>query len=270
VTPAVRSAALDTGVTLPYTEQGDPSGVPVVFLHGVTDSRRSFDPVLPHLPSWIRALALTQRGHGDAERPVGGYRTSDFAADAAAFIRSLGRGPVVVVGHSMGGFNGQYTAIHHPDEVRGLVIAGSSPAFHDNPAAKEFRDDVVYGLEDPIDPAVARDFQMTTFARHVPPEFIELAIQESLKAPARVWKAAFESFMETDLRPDLGRIRCPTLVIWGDQDVFCSRAHQDAMVERIPDVRLVVYEGTGHAVHWEEPARFAAHVTAFVESVAGR
>jgi pimeloyl-ACP methyl ester carboxylesterase len=42
------------------------------------------------------------------------------------------------------------------------------------------------------------------------------------------------------------------------------------MVERIPDVRLVVYEGTGHAVHWEEPARFAAHVTAFVESVAGR
>ena len=135
MTLAVRSATLETGVTLPYTEQGDPSGVSVVFLHGVTDSRRSFDPVLPHLPSWIHALALTQRGHGDAERPADGYRTGGFAADAAAFIRSLGRGPAVVVGHSMGGFNGQLTAIDHPREVRGLVIAGSSPAFHDNPAA---------------------------------------------------------------------------------------------------------------------------------------
>ena len=59
-------------------------------------------------------------------------------------------------------------------------------------------------------------------------------------------------------------------MIWGDQDVFCSRANQDALVEGIPDVRLVVYEGTGHAVHWEEPERFAADVTAFVESVVGR
>ena len=64
-----KAIALSTGVTLPYVEQGDPDGVPVILLHGVTDSWRSFEPVLPHLPPSIHAFALTQRGHGDADRP---------------------------------------------------------------------------------------------------------------------------------------------------------------------------------------------------------
>src|SRR5687768_3405964 len=67
--PAVASAALSTGVTLPFVEQGDPAGMPVVLLHGLTDSWQSFAPVLPFLPASIRAFAVTQRGHGDADRP---------------------------------------------------------------------------------------------------------------------------------------------------------------------------------------------------------
>ena len=75
---------------LPYVEQGDPAGVPVVLLHGGTDSWRSFEPVLPYLPGSIHAFALTLRGHGDASRPAAGYRPRDFAADVAAFLDSQG------------------------------------------------------------------------------------------------------------------------------------------------------------------------------------
>src|SRR5262245_39628739 len=84
--PALKRIALPTGVTLPYAESGAPDGTPVIFLHGVIDSWRSFAGVLPHLPDSIRALALTQRGHGEAARPDGAYRIGDFAADVAAFI----------------------------------------------------------------------------------------------------------------------------------------------------------------------------------------
>ena len=70
LTSDVKSVKLSNGVTLPYVEQGDPSGVPVVLLHGITDSWRSFAPVLPSLPASIHAFALTQRGHGDADRPA--------------------------------------------------------------------------------------------------------------------------------------------------------------------------------------------------------
>ena len=74
----IKSAALANGLKLPYAEQGDRSGVPVVFLHAFADSWRSFERVLPCLPRSIRAIAPTQRGHGDADRPGSGYGVEDF------------------------------------------------------------------------------------------------------------------------------------------------------------------------------------------------
>jgi non-heme chloroperoxidase len=70
-------------IELPYVEQGNPSGVPVVMLHGVTDSWRSFEPVLPRLPDDIRAVAVTQRGHGDAPKPESGYGIEDSPATSS-------------------------------------------------------------------------------------------------------------------------------------------------------------------------------------------
>lgn len=77
---------LPGGVVLDAVLRGDPAGTPLVFLHGVTDSWRSFEPVLPHLPDSIRTVAVSQRGHGDSGRPAGGYDPSDFAADVAAYV----------------------------------------------------------------------------------------------------------------------------------------------------------------------------------------
>src|SRR5918997_3538222 len=81
---------LATGVTLPYVEHGDPAGVPTVMLHGYSDSSRSFELLLPQLPESIHAFALTQRGHGDADKPASGYRPEDYAADVAAFLDAMG------------------------------------------------------------------------------------------------------------------------------------------------------------------------------------
>src|SRR5215208_938620 len=69
--PIVQSVELPNRVTLPYVEQGDPSGVPVVLLHAIADSWRSFERVLSDLPESIHAFALTQRGHGTRAVPRG-------------------------------------------------------------------------------------------------------------------------------------------------------------------------------------------------------
>jgi pimeloyl-ACP methyl ester carboxylesterase len=85
-----------------------------------------------------------------------------------------------------------------------------------------------------------------------------------------VWRAAFAGFFEDDFAAELGAIAAPTLVLWGDRDGLARRIDQDALVAGIAGARLEVYEGTGHALHWEEPERFAAELTSFVERVAGR
>lgn len=102
----VESVALSTGVTLPYVEQGDRSGVPVVLFHGPTDSWRSFELLLAQLPASLRAFAVSQRGHGDADRPEAGYRPQDFADDVVAFMDAVGLEAAVLAGHSGAGLHG--------------------------------------------------------------------------------------------------------------------------------------------------------------------
>jgi pimeloyl-ACP methyl ester carboxylesterase len=261
-----KSVSLPTGVTLPYVEQGDPSGMPVILLHGVTDSWRSFEPVLPHLPPSIHAFALSQRGHGDADRPLTGYGFRDFAADVAAFLDMLHLDTAVLVGHSMGSRVAQRFALDYPERVLGLVLVGSFARLHDNPSVREFWDTVVSTLTDPIDPYLVHEFQHSTLAQPVPAEFFETVVNESLKVPARVWQATFTTFLQEDWSGELEKITAPTLIVWGDQDTFCLRSDQDLLITAIADSRLLVYPGAGHDPHWEEPARFAADLAAFSQS----
>lgn len=262
----VRCVELPTGVTLDYVEQGDSSGVPVLLLHGLSDSWRSFELVLEHLPESVRAFALTQRGHGDSSRPEAGYRFRDFAADAAAFMDALGLEAAVVVGHSLGSAVAQRFAVDHPERTRGLVLAGSFASLATSPVARGLWDEVVSEMEDPVDPGFVREFQESTLAQSVPPEFMETVVQESRKLPARVWRATVAGSLQDDFSGELGKIEAPTLLVWGDQDGMVPRSDQDAQTAAIAGSRLVVYEGTGHAVHWEEPERFAADLARFIEA----
>lgn len=262
MTPALHHIELPTGVRLHYAEQGDPAGMPVVLLHGITDSWRSFELVMAHLPASLRVLSVSQRGHGESDRP-GSYRTRDFAADAAAFLEALQLGPALVLGHSMGSVNAMRLAIDRPELVRGLVVAGAFAAFRTNEGVVEFHRTVVEPLRDPIDPAFAAEWQRSTLAQPVPEAFFDTVVAETLKVPAGVWRAGFAGLLEDDFSAELHRIAAPTLVVWGDRDSFSPRADQDRLLGTIRGSRLASYAGAGHALHWEEPERFARDVADF-------
>ncbi|HXW09057.1 MAG TPA: alpha/beta hydrolase [Steroidobacteraceae bacterium] len=262
----VRSVLLH-GIRLPYVEHGDPDGVPVVFLHGYTDSWRSYETVLPNLPRSIRAFALTQRGHGDADRPATGYRPQDFARDVAGFLDAHGIERAVVVGHSMGGSVAQRFAIDYPDRLAGLILVGARASWHDQPDVAGLIEHVTSSLGDTVDPQFAREFQQSTIAQPVPPGWLEIAIAESLKLPASTWRAVCEQGVaQADLTGLLVRIDAPTLLVCGDLDSY-ARDGQQALLQGIADSRLEWYAGAGHALHWEEPQRFARQVVEFVRQV---
>ena len=257
INPAIKSIKLTNRVKLQYVEQGDPAGIPVIMLHGITDSWHSFEPVLPHLPASIRAFALSQRGHGDSERPAVGYHPRDFAADVAAFMDAMKLDRAVIAGHSMGSHITKRFALDYPDRVLGLVLMAAFFSFQGNPGVAELRD-AVSKFSDPIDPGFALEFQLSTLAREIPQELLDTFVRESLKAPARVWRDALEGLRQDDHSAELSGIKAPTLIVWGDQDAFCPRKDQDALAAAIAGSKLLVYHGVGHALHWEEPERFAA------------
>jgi pimeloyl-ACP methyl ester carboxylesterase len=127
--------------------------------------------------------------------------------------------------------------------------------------------DIVSTLTDPIDPSFVREFQESTLAQPVPPAFLDTIVRESLKVPARVWRAALEAHLEADYSNEFGKIKAPTLIVWGDQDTIHPRSEQEGLAAAITGSQLVVYPGAGHAVHWEEPERFAADLVAFIKNL---
>jgi pimeloyl-ACP methyl ester carboxylesterase len=249
--------------TLRYVERGDPAGIPVLLLHGVTDSWHSFEPLLPLLPTSIHAFALSQRGHGNSERPARGYRTRDFAEDIAGFMDAVGLRSAIIVGHSMGATHAQRFAIDHPQRVAGLVLVGAFATYRGNAVIVDLWRSTVSRLADPVDAAFVREFQESTLAHAIPQPFLDAVVAESLKLPARVWRDAFAGFLEDDFADELGAIAAPTLLVWGERDTLVPRHDQERMLRCIPDAKLAVYEGAGHAVHWEEPLRFAADLGVF-------
>ncbi len=127
---------------------------------------------------------------------------------------------------------------------------------------------MVTTMEDPVDPGFVREFQTSTIVQPVPQAFLETAvIQESMKLPARVWREVARCNVQDEFPGELNQIKAPTLLVWGDQDAIIPRSDQEAQRAAIADARLVVYEGYGHAIHWEAPERFASDLVSFVEAV---
>lgn len=263
--PAVKYVRLSNGLKIQYAESGDSLGAPVILLHGYGDSFRSFDLVLSRLPKSFHVYVLSQRGHGDSSRPASGYNPRDFAADVAVFMEAVKLKQAVIVGHSMGSYVAQRFALDYPDRVRGLVLIGSFVTVRGHQGVKELWDSTISKFGDSVDPAFIRDFQQSTFQKPIPPEFFETVVRESAKIPGRVWRTTMAELMKTDFSDQLGRIKAPTLIVWGDKDSFFLRAEQDRLANAIAGSRLVVYEGTGHCPNWEDPKRLATDLTTFIE-----
>lgn len=263
-----KSVEIRGDLTLPYVERGAPAGVPVIFLHGLSDSWHSFERVLPFLPESMRAIALTQRGHGDASRPQTGYDPQTMAEDVARFMDELAIESAVIVGHSLGAVVVQDFALRHPRRTRGVALLSAFASFRDNPVAQELWESTISELKDPVDPHFVRDFQQSTIHQPVPQAFLETIVKESMKLPAHVWRSTVGTFLNYDFSGELDNITAPVLIVWGDRDAVCSPADREVLAAAIPSSRVVVYEGVGHAVHWEVPERVASDLAAFVGSLA--
>ncbi len=261
------TVTLESGLRLSYAEHGAPSGPVTLLLPGPTDSWRSYAPVLDRLTPRIRAIALSQRGHGNSDKPEGGYQIGDFAADVVQFLDALAIDRAVLAGHSASCLIARRVAIDHPGRVAGLILEASPTSLRSDVALQGFVDSVVLNLKDPISRDFARSFVVGTSSEDVAPEVVDQFVDELLKVPARVWHAMFSGLLEYDDVAELTRITATTLLIWGDADVLVSRAMQQILATRIPTAALTVYSGVGHTPRWDDPQRFSEDVATFVEEL---
>src|SRR4051794_33061799 len=212
---------LDTGaITLNYAE-GQDAGPPLVLLHGLTSSWQSGEGLFPALtPAW-HVYAPDLRGHGKSGRMDQDYRLIDYVKDIATFLRALVGAPAVVMGHSLGALTALGVAAQAPEQTRAIVLLDPPLYLRELPTtAREEAGQWFAWVRDTMTTASSLE-DVAARCREIMPDLSDAGIQEvaeqvSHVAPGTVDVALqnrlFEGF---DLEAALGRIACPTLLLYG-------------------------------------------------------
>ena len=262
------------GLRLHYVDWGSAGSPPMLLLHGLRDSARSFDEFAAAMRGEHHVVALDSRGHGDSGWPASGaYRFEDLVSDVDATVEHLdashGRG-LVMVGHSAGGRYAWAYAVEHPEAVRALIIIDIDPdpinpqtqrdfeAFHSEPLVWDSMDPVIEKLRNR--PMFAAEAMLRRQAQ---------AITRDHPDGGVVWKSdplVMAEYERPDLWASWSKIQCPTLIVRGRRSTLLTHETAVKMREALPkhQVRLAELEDAAHWLYQDTPAAFEATVRWFL------
>ena len=265
---ARRSVALPDGVTLAYVQLGDPHGIPVVLIHGYTDSDLDWAPLVPYLSKDFRLVIVDLRGHGASSKPECCYTRLDFAYDVKLLLDALGIERADIVGHSLGSIIAQTFAEYWPQRTLRVVLISSTggPPPGSRPRKPQFDyAAAIRRLHEPIEPDSAFMKEWWASPKPVDPQFLRRQRRNAAGIPLQVWLAVLDQgLVDSDLQRTLPRLRAPTLLIWGSADPIMEPPVRQTLRRALPHAKVVIFPGLGHNPFWEDPRACAAVIDGFL------
>lgn len=242
-------------ISLRYTETGQ--GLPLVFLHGFPLNRKVWHKQIEALRSSYRVIAPDLRGLGDNEAQPGPTTMAQCAADLHTLLQQLATGPVVLIGHSMGGYVALAFVRQFPEMLRGLVLVSTKAGQDSAEAAagrrvmaKKVEAEGVQAVVDAMAPKMlAADNQDARMIADV------LGFMATSR-PASVIGALLGMAERPDSTALLEQLAVPTLVVTGADDTLIPPSESEALAGTIRNAQLKVLPHAGHLVAFEQPDEF--------------
>lgn len=251
-------------VTLHCADAG--RGPAVVLVHAIGCDLRMWDSIAPRLlTGGLRVVRVDVRGHGASPVPARPYSLEGLAGDVAGVLDRLAIEKAHWIGLSMGGMIGQAFALRHGDRLARLVLANTTSSYGvDGRPMWEARAKAVEegGMAAVKDLAMARYF--SDDFRKCEPEIVATVGRRFLATPPAGYIGCCDAIRELDYGEELARIKAPTLVIAGAEDIGTPPAMSEEIVRRIPGARLAVIPGAAHLSAVEKPSEFGALVGDFL------
>jgi pimeloyl-ACP methyl ester carboxylesterase len=238
---------------------------PLVMLHGIWDTWRTFEPVAPRMAAGRTTIALDLRGHGGSEKPAHGYDFADYAADVLGVIEQLAGAPVDLLGFSLGALVSIHVASHHPERVRRLVL--EDPPFSpdaDRRGRAMWFEHLLELKRQPFEQVVEGLAELYPTRDRGTNEVSARALIGTADGPFRAFLDGERADLEVPSL--LQRLPRPLFILRADPAMggACSDAGRDGILAVRPDARLVEFPETGHLIHGEQPDRFIESVEGFL------
>ena len=256
---SVSTATAPDGESLAYEVTGE--GPPIVLVHGITESRRSWDPLIAPLARDHRVVAVDLRGHGESDRRPS-YDVLTMAADIHAVVEAVGATEPLVVGHSLGGAVVSVYAAAYP--VRGVLNVDQPLEMSGFKALLEPLEPMLRGDDATFRSLIGQIFDSLYGA--LSPD--ERARIQSLSHPEQdvvlgAWEfvlTAAPEEMDELIRSTVQLVTAPYLVIAGSDP---GEAYVAWLEDVIPNATVEVWGDVGHYPHLVEPERFVQRVRSF-------
>ncbi len=243
------------GMKLSFEDVG--AGQPLVFLHGFPLSRDAWRKQIETFGASFRVIAPDLRGFGGSATREGSTTMLEYASDVHELLQQLDTGPVVLIGHSLGGLVALAFASHFPEMLCGLVLVNTTAGPDSSEGAALRRAMASRIKEDGVDLIVrtAATTMLSTRSQNLNHIARVLGLMASAN-PAGVTGALLGMAERPDATPGLARIAMPALVIAGADDVIVPVEEAEKLVRGIRGSQLRIIPHAGHLVAFEQPKEF--------------
>lgn len=262
------------GVELHAVETGNPTGRPILFLHGISQCWLTWSrQMTSDLADDCRLVALDLRGHGLSGRPPGGYADSTaWAQDVEAVIRALSLDRPILCGWSYGPLVIlDYIRQRGDDAVGGLHFVGGLTQLGTERATAALTPELLalipgfFATDAEASVRALESLIRLFFVREQPAEDLFRILGYNMSVPPYVRQAMLSRSIDND--DLLPRIRKPVLVTHGAADAIVKPAVVEEYKARIPHAQIAIVPDAGHAVFWDDPATFNRQLGAFVDGL---
>jgi len=249
------------------------NGDTIVMIHGFGANKDNWTRLAGHLTDDFNVYAIDLPGHGDSSKPLDiGYRLEDQAGYVAQILEALSVDDAHIMGNSMGGAITALYAANHPGKVKSAVLFDPAGILE---YESELVDLVMEG-DNPLIPKKPGDFErLMEFALEKEP-FVPWPIMGVMEERAIanrevnevIFAAIRDAGFESDFRNAITRIQAPVLIIWGKEDRVINYRNGEVFAAAIPNARLELMDGIGHAPMVEAPAESAKLFQTFIDQPA--
>jgi 3-oxoadipate enol-lactonase len=253
------------GIEANYELHGREGAPWLVLSHSLACSVRMWDPQIAALKDRYRILAYDTRGHGGSEAPKGAYTLELLADDLHALLEHLGANNPHFCGLSMGGMIGQTFALKYPGTFKSLTLADTSSRFSAEAApqwAERIKIVEAKGMAPLVEPTLQRWF--TEPFRKSSPAQVAAIGKLIASTPVAGYVGCCHAIPKINLTARLKEIKCPVLVICGDQDPGTPPAMAREIHDNAPGSKLVLIPQAAHLSNLEQPEQFSRALSGFL------
>ncbi len=244
-------------MTVNYEESGDLEKKTIIFVHGAGGSSATWFMQLRGLSEIYHIVAIELNGHGKSPDRAEEDTLRSYLHDIHEVVTKFDK--PILAGHSMGGALSQIYVLNHPENLSGIILVSTGAKLRVSPVVFDLLENDFEGYVEAVGSFM--------FHENTSNDMIEASKHEVRKCPPHIIVRDFELCDKFDIMDSVSKIKVPTLILVGNQDVMTPVKYSTYLQDKIEGSLLHVIESAGHSVMLEQSSIFNKYIEEWAKNL---